>query len=53
MANSYTAKVQVDDNGEYFIVIPEEITAELDMLEGCVVEWFANNDGSFTIQKVK
>jgi len=52
MNKSYNVRVQQDEDGEFFIVIPDEILEYLNILEGCTVQWTDNNDGSFTLSKV-
>jgi bifunctional DNA-binding transcriptional regulator/antitoxin component of YhaV-PrlF toxin-antitoxin module len=42
---SYILEVQEDENGDLFIVFPEEITEELGWEEGDILEWNLKGDG--------
>jgi bifunctional DNA-binding transcriptional regulator/antitoxin component of YhaV-PrlF toxin-antitoxin module len=42
---SYILEVQEDDNGDLFIVFPEEIIEELGWEEGDILEWNLKGDG--------
>lgn len=45
--------VEVDyTNQEYFLTLPEDLLETLQWVDGDMVEWVDNNDGSFTLRKV-
>ena len=52
MSESYTVEVQVNEDGEYFIEIPDDILNSLDLDFGDTVEWTDRGDGSFALTKV-
>lgn len=42
---SYILEVQEDENGDQYIVFPEEITEELGWYEGDILEWNVKGSG--------
>ena len=42
---SYILEVQEDENGDQYIVFPEEITEELGWYEGDILEWNVKGNG--------
>ncbi len=50
----WSLPVQYDsESGDYFINFPEDLLNAANLKEGDQVFWIDNNDGSFTIKKVK
>jgi antitoxin component of MazEF toxin-antitoxin module len=35
----YSSEIQTDENGELFIIIPDDLIKELDWKEGDVLQW--------------
>jgi uncharacterized membrane protein (UPF0127 family) len=52
MSKSYTVEVQIDDVGEYFIEIPDDILNALELDIGDTVEWTDIGGGCFALKKV-
>lgn len=48
---SYILEVQEDENGDQYIVLPDEIIEELGWQEGDVLNWDVRGDG-ITLSKV-
>jgi bifunctional DNA-binding transcriptional regulator/antitoxin component of YhaV-PrlF toxin-antitoxin module len=48
---SYILEIQEDNNGDLFIVFPEEIIEELNWKEGDVLDWKMKNNG-FVLTKL-
>jgi bifunctional DNA-binding transcriptional regulator/antitoxin component of YhaV-PrlF toxin-antitoxin module len=48
---SYVLEVQEDENGELFIVFPEEVLESLDWHEGDALDWRIKGEG-FIISKL-
>jgi hypothetical protein len=42
---SYVLEVQEDENGEQFIVLPEEVLEDLGWQEGDVLDWKVKGEG--------
>jgi bifunctional DNA-binding transcriptional regulator/antitoxin component of YhaV-PrlF toxin-antitoxin module len=42
---SYVLEVQEDENGEQFIVLPEEVLEDLGWQEGDVLDWKIKGEG--------
>jgi bifunctional DNA-binding transcriptional regulator/antitoxin component of YhaV-PrlF toxin-antitoxin module len=42
---SYILEVQEDENGDSFIVLPDEVTEELGWEEGDILEWNLKGNG--------
>jgi len=42
---SYVLEVQEDENGEQFIVLPEEVLEDLGWKEGDVLDWKMKGEG--------
>jgi len=42
---NYTLEVQEDNNGNYFIELPNEMIEELDWKEGDILEWKLKGQG--------
>ena len=40
-----------DENGELMIVLPDEMTNELNWQPGDRIEWIDNKNGTFTLKK--
>jgi antitoxin component of MazEF toxin-antitoxin module len=40
----YSSEVQTDENGELFIIIPDDLINELDWKEGDVLQWSIDGD---------
>ena len=51
MSETYTAWVDTDIDGSLYIIIPEELIAELGWRVGENITWIDNNDGSFSVRK--
>ena len=47
----YTLEVQEDENGEYFIVLPDEIIDDLGWQEGDVIDWQVKGNG-FVLSRI-
>lgn len=42
---NYVLEVQEDENGEPFIILPEELLESLDWHEGDVIDWKVKGEG--------
>jgi hypothetical protein len=51
MSKSFNAVVQEEDDGECFIEFPEDMMNELGWVEGDLLNWEDNGNGSFTLSK--
>jgi hypothetical protein len=51
--NHWISKVEEDAYGDLFITIPLDLREQLDWREGDTLKWTDNQDGSWSIQKVK
>jgi hypothetical protein len=51
MSKSFSAVVQEDEDGECFIEFPEDMMDELGWVEGDLLDWQDNGNGSFTLTK--
>lgn len=49
MQNTYTLTVEEDQHGLY-LVLPKELLAQTGWQTGTALEWFDNEDGSWTIK---
>lgn len=50
---SYIARVEQDENGEYYLVFPDMLLESMGWDENTTLEWVNNNDGTFSIKKVE
>jgi hypothetical protein len=48
---TWTLNVEENEDGDQFIVLPDEILQQLDLKEGDTMEWIDNKDGSWTLVK--
>ena len=48
---TWTLNVEENEDGDQFIVLPDEILQQLDLKEGDTVQWIDNKDGSWTLVK--
>lgn len=53
MSDTYIGKVVEDENGDLIIVFPDDMIKSLNWDENTQIEWFDNNDGTFTIKRVE
>lgn len=51
MTSKYTIQVETSDEGECFLPFPPELLAQLGWVEGTVLLWTDNTDGTFTLTK--
>ena len=51
MSRTFTAVVQEAEDGECFIEFPEDMMYELGWVEGDLLDWHDNYNGSFTLTK--
>ena len=51
MSKTYTAWVDTDIDGSLYIIIPEELIAELGWRVGENITWIDNKDGTFNLRK--
>jgi bifunctional DNA-binding transcriptional regulator/antitoxin component of YhaV-PrlF toxin-antitoxin module len=49
----YTSVIEVDENGEYFIRIPEDLLQELGWSEGDIFEWIIEGDAVILRKEVE
>lgn len=49
----YTTTLQQATDGDLFIEVPASILEQLDMNEGDELEWEDNEDGTYTMRKIK
>ncbi|WP_194091499.1 hypothetical protein [Vibrio hibernica] len=45
-------KIEQNENGEYYFLIPDELQENLSWNEGDHMEWIDNGDGSLTLKKL-
>lgn len=45
-------KIEKDENGEHYFLIPDELQKELSWKAGDSIEWIDNRDGSWTLKKL-
>ncbi|WGY47393.1 hypothetical protein [Vibrio sp. ABG19] len=45
-------KIQINENGEHYLVIPNELQIKQPLTEGDFVEWAYNCDGSWILRKL-
>ncbi|MEH0742583.1 hypothetical protein H4F05_13800 [Vibrio cholerae] len=45
-------KIQRNEDGEYYFLIPNELQGDLSWEEGDTVEWTDNGDGTWTLRKL-
>jgi len=50
---SWTAPIEVDPNGEWYITFPDDLIDKLGWRENDTLEWIDNKDGTFSIKKVE
>lgn len=48
---TWTLNVEENEDGDQFIVLPDEILQQLDLKEGDTMQWIDNKDGSWTLVK--
>jgi hypothetical protein len=48
---TWTLNVEENEDGDQFIVLPDEILQQLNLKEGDTMEWIDNKDGSWTLVK--
>lgn len=48
----YTSKIEVDENGEYFMVIPDELMQELDWKIDDNIKWVIEGDSVILCKEV-
>jgi hypothetical protein len=53
MSKRYTIPVEEDEHGECFITLPEELLDETGWVEGDLLEYTEEIDGSIYIKKVE
>ena len=53
MSKRYTIPVQVDESDNPFITFPEELIEELGWIEGDVLEWSEDIDGTILLKKIR
>jgi bifunctional DNA-binding transcriptional regulator/antitoxin component of YhaV-PrlF toxin-antitoxin module len=51
MNKTYSCKVEVDEKGEYFITIPEDILSSLGINSNTLLSLVCNDDGSLILKK--
>lgn len=51
MSKRYTIPVQVDESDNPYITFPEELIEELGWVEGDVLEWSEDIDGTILLKK--
>ncbi len=51
MSKRFTLPVEVDDEDNCFITLPEELIDELGWHEGTMLEWSEDIDGSIILKK--
>jgi hypothetical protein len=49
----YTTKVEKDENGESYLILPETLLLEMGWDENTNLEWVDNKDGTFSLKKVE
>ena len=45
-------KIEQNEDGERYFLIPDELQKDLLWNEGDTIEWIDNNDGSWTLKKL-
>jgi len=50
---SYISTVEMDENGEFVLVIPEELLTELDWSPGDEIEWIEDENKRIILKKVE
>lgn len=48
---TWTLNVEENEEGDQFIVLPDEIIQQLDLKEGDTMQWIDNKDGSWSLVK--
>lgn len=51
MSRRFTLPVEVDEEDNYFITLPEEVLEDLGWYEGVNLEWSEDIDGSIILKK--
>ena len=51
MSRRFTVPVEVDEDDNYFITLPDEMLDELGWYEGTELEWSEDIDGSIILKK--
>jgi bifunctional DNA-binding transcriptional regulator/antitoxin component of YhaV-PrlF toxin-antitoxin module len=52
MSRGYVSTVQKDENGELYIIIPEELINELGWKEKDTLEWRIDENNNITLNKI-
>lgn len=50
---SWTLEVQTDENGDAYIVFPQEAMEEVGWQVGDDIRWIDNKDGTYTLELVE
>jgi bifunctional DNA-binding transcriptional regulator/antitoxin component of YhaV-PrlF toxin-antitoxin module len=50
---SYITTVEMDENGEFVVTIPDELMTELGWFPGDEIEWFRDENDRIILSKVK
>lgn len=45
-------KIEQNEDGEHYFLIPDELQKDLSWNEGYPIEWIGNGDGSLTLRKL-
>ena len=45
-------KIEQNENGEHYFLIPDDLQRELSWNEGDLIEWIDNGDGSWILKKL-
>jgi hypothetical protein len=48
---TWVLPVEADPSGEYFVTFPDDLLEAASLEEGDEIEWFDNEDGSYTLKK--
>ena len=49
----WSLPVEEQEDGEYYITLPEDLLEATDLKEGDQIEWIDQDDGSYILQKVE
>ena len=52
MTKSWTLEVKQHEDGDCFIEFPDEVLAEVGWVEGDVLKWIDNGNGSWSLKKL-
>lgn len=53
MEHRYAMKLETDDEGDYFMRIPEDLVEDLGWIEGTLLDFEEDVDGSVILNKVE